>query len=181
MRELSSPLPIPLETGFQLLFRDPCQAAAVRVTNPNHGTQGPVASDKAVTHQLCRKEFSQRWEVQVDRHTGRPREKETRPRGCLIHFCGALLPGSSRPIILLCLVLSPCLVYLRGLPCVHTHLSPGGLQRRGLGVGCHHLLQGAALSLLDHQGDFLRMCSQEGLLDVKNEDYVDFHLLTGQG
>ena len=30
--------------------------------------------------------------------------------------------GFPLPIILICLVLSPCLVYLRILPCVHVHL-----------------------------------------------------------
>ena len=77
LRELSSPLPIPLETGFQLLFRDRCQAAAVRVTNPNHGTQGPVASDKAVTHQLCRNEFSEVGSPGRQTHRSAKRERDT--------------------------------------------------------------------------------------------------------
>ena len=49
-------------------------------------------------------------------------ETESHPRGSLNHFHGAFLPSFLWPIILLCLVLSLCLVYLRVLPCVRVHL-----------------------------------------------------------
>ena len=49
-------------------------------------------------------------------------ERESHPRGSLNHFYGASLLGFLWPIILLCLVLSLYLVYLRVLPCVHEHL-----------------------------------------------------------
>ena len=58
----------------------------------------------------------------MGRHMGGLREREPRPPGSLNHFDGAFFPGFLWPIILLCLVLSPYLVYLRVLPCVHVHL-----------------------------------------------------------
>ena len=39
----------------------------------------------------------------------------------------------------------------------------------------------ASFSLFDLQGAFLRMCSQKGLLDFKNEECVVFYLLSGAG
>ena len=54
--------------------------------------------------------------------TGVDPEREPRPQGSLKHLHGAFLPGFLWPIILLCLVLSPYLVYLRVLPCVRMHL-----------------------------------------------------------
>ena len=49
-------------------------------------------------------------------------ERESRPRGSLNHIYEAFLLGFLLPIILICLVLSPYLVYLRVLPCVCMHL-----------------------------------------------------------
>ena len=49
-------------------------------------------------------------------------EKESHPRGSLNHLYGAFLLGFLWPIILLCLVLSSYLVYLRVLPCMRVHL-----------------------------------------------------------
>ena len=49
-------------------------------------------------------------------------ERESRPRGGVNHLHGAFLPGFLWPIILLCLVLSPYLVYLRILPRVRVRL-----------------------------------------------------------
>ena len=57
----------------------------------------------------------------MDRRVGGLRERE-RPGGSLNHFYGAFLPGFLWLIILICLVLNPCLVYLRVLPCVRAHL-----------------------------------------------------------
>ena len=54
--------------------------------------------------------------------THRWAQRESLPCGSLNHFHGAFLPGFLWPIILLCLVLSPYLVYLRILPCVCAHL-----------------------------------------------------------
>ena len=48
---------------------------------------------------------------------------ELQPHGSLNYFYGAFLPGFLWPIILLCLILNPYLVYFRVLPCVHMHLS----------------------------------------------------------
>ena len=50
---------------------------------------------------------------------------ESHPPGCLIHFCGAFLLGFLWPVILICLVLSPYLVYLRILPWVPGCASQG--------------------------------------------------------
>ena len=50
-------------------------------------------------------------------------ERESHPRGSLNHFYGTFFLGFLWPIILLCLVLSLYLVYLRVLLCVHMHLS----------------------------------------------------------
>ena len=58
----------------------------------------------------------------MNRHTWAGSERESCPRGSLNHFCGAFLLGFLWPIILLCLVLSLYLVYLRVLPSVHAHL-----------------------------------------------------------
>ena len=49
-------------------------------------------------------------------------ERESRPRGSLNHFYWSFLLCFFWPVILLCLVLSPYLVYLRVLPCVCVHL-----------------------------------------------------------
>ena len=54
--------------------------------------------------------------MRVDRHSGGLRESS--PCGSLNHFYGAFLSGFLWSVILLCLVLSPHLVYLRVLPCV---------------------------------------------------------------
>ena len=45
-------------------------------------------------------------------------ERELCPCGSLNHLRGTFLPGLLWPIILLCLVLSLFLIYLRVLPCV---------------------------------------------------------------
>ena len=47
---------------------------------------------------------------------------ESRPCGSLDYFSGTFLPGFLWPIMLICLLHSPYLVYLRILPCVSTHL-----------------------------------------------------------
>ena len=45
----------------------------------------------------------------------------------------------------------------------------------------HHLSWGDTPSLFYLQGAFLHMCNPGGPLDFKNEDYVVFYLLFGQG
>ena len=106
-----------------------------------------VVSDKALAFCLCRKESPWRQEVvkQVKCLLGGKRmpyvwtdtwagsEAESRPGGSLNHFYRAFLPGFPS-IILICLVQSSNLVYLRILPCLHTSLSPDGFQCRGLWV-----------------------------------------------
>ena len=47
---------------------------------------------------------------------------ELRPRGSLNYFGGVFLPGFLWPIVLICLVHSPYLVYLRVLLCVLMNL-----------------------------------------------------------
>ena len=59
--------------------------------------------------------------MSVDRHTWTQRVAECMPQGGLNHFYAACLPGFLWPIILLCLVLNPYLVYDRVLPCVRAH------------------------------------------------------------
>ena len=49
-------------------------------------------------------------------------ERQLHPHSGLYHFHGAFLLGFLWPVIFLCLVLSPYLVYLRILPCVHVYL-----------------------------------------------------------
>ena len=56
----------------------------------------------------------------IDTRTGS--ERESCPRASLTHLYGAFLPCFLWPIVLLCLVLSPYLVYLGVLPRVRTHL-----------------------------------------------------------
>ena len=60
----------------------------------------------------------------MNRHTQAGSERERRPRGSLNHLfkLPAFLPGFLWPVILLCLVPSLYLVYLRVLPCVRVHL-----------------------------------------------------------
>ena len=64
----------------------------------------------------------------MDRHMGerRGRVPVLGPCGSLNYFCGLFLPGFLWPIILICLVHSSYLVYLRILPCVHASLSQDG-------------------------------------------------------
>ena len=52
----------------------------------------------------------------------RERVPESHPGGSLNYFYGAFLLGFLWPIILVCLVHSPYLVYLRIITCVCTHL-----------------------------------------------------------
>ena len=92
---------------------------------------------RALVLQLCRKEFSWRWKVvkqvfigrkkstvHIDRHMGilRDRVTESHPRGNLNSFYGTFLLGFLWPIILICLVRSSYLVYLRIFPCVCMHV-----------------------------------------------------------
>ena len=121
-----------LEAGFRFEARDWSQAAAVRAPNPSHQTtrdQWPVTRPwplscveinfhKETESSEASKVFIRRKKstVHVDGHTGRLRERESRPRGSLNHFYGPFLPGFLWPIALFCLVLSPELVYLRVLP-----------------------------------------------------------------
>ena len=58
----------------------------------------------------------------VDMGRFRGRFPELHHGGSLNHFYGAFLPGFLWPIILICLVHSSYLVYLRILPFVHMHL-----------------------------------------------------------
>ena len=99
-----------------------------------------MASDKALAHQLCISEFPQETESNETREvllggkqvqymwtdtwadSGRERAAESCPRGSLSYFYGLFLLGLLWPIILICLVHSPYLVYLRILPGVCVHL-----------------------------------------------------------
>ena len=76
-------------------------------------------------------------------------ERELCPRGSFNHFYGAFLPGFLWPIILLCLVVSLYLVYLRVLPCVRVHL----LAKMDSSEGAHgrltSLTMGASASLFE--------------------------------
>ena len=106
--------------------------------------------------------------VLVDRHMGRLRE--SRALSSLNHLYGVFLLGFLWPVILLCLVLSPLFGLSQGpLMCTRASLSQDGFQRRGLWLGWHH-------SLFDLQGAFLRMCSQEGVLDLENAKWVVSYL-----
>ena len=92
----------------------------------------PVASDKVLACQLCRNEFHRemmssetnvfRKRMLVDRHRDGLRESCPSGINSLKHFSGAFLSGFLWPIILICLVQSPDLVYLRILECMPTHL-----------------------------------------------------------
>ena len=57
-------------------------------------------------------------------HVGRLRKEivESRPHDSLNYFCGVFLLGFLWPLVLICLVHRPCLVYLRVLPCVCMYL-----------------------------------------------------------
>ena len=72
--------------------------------------------------------------VRVDKHTG-----GLRPRGSLNPFYGAFLSGFRWPIIWLCLVLRPRLVYLRVLLCVCISWPSWILVKRPVGA-LHHWL-----------------------------------------
>ena len=71
--------------------------------------------------------------VCVDRHTGRFKQtvSESHPCSSLNYFYGIFLPGFVWPGILICLVHSPHLVYLRILPCVRASLSQDGSYCKG--------------------------------------------------
>ena len=113
----------------------------VRAANPSHSTSGqwqgpgPSALQKTIPMKMKSSETSKvfirkkRNTILVDRHTGRLREKdreretESHPQGNLNYFYGSILVFLL-PIILICLVQSPYLVYyLRILPFVYMHLS----------------------------------------------------------
>ena len=91
--------------------------------------------------------------VRVDRHTG-----GLWGSVACSWWIEPLLRGISSsslwPVILLCLVLSPYLVYLRVLPPVRASLSQDGFWCRGLWVGWRHLLWGGAPSLLTSEEPF---------------------------
>ena len=60
--------------------------------------------------------------VSVDKHTGGRRVAKCMSQGSVNQFYGALLLDFLWPIVLICLVQRPYLVYLRILPYVHTQL-----------------------------------------------------------
>ena len=55
---------------------------------------------------------------------------------------------------------------------VHLLAKMDSSPERGLWEGWHHLLWGGSSSLFGPRGTFLHKCSQEVLLDLKNEKYV---------
>ena len=73
-----------------------------------------IESESSETSVIRKKKSTYVW---IDTRAGS--ERESRPHSSLNHFYGAFLPGFLWPIILLCLVLSPYMVYLRVLPCAH--------------------------------------------------------------
>ena len=95
----------------------------------------PVVSDKGSGPLLLPKRISRKMEssetskvfikreksiVRVERHTGRFRKRVAESHGSLNYFYEEFLLGFLWPIILVCLVLSPYLIYLRILPvCAH--------------------------------------------------------------
>ena len=94
-----------------------------------------MTSGKTLACQLCRNEFPQRQKVvkqvkcllggkrvHVNRLTWEGSERDLCPLSSLNHFYGAFLPVFLWPIIFLCLVLSPYLVYLRVLPFVRAYV-----------------------------------------------------------
>ena len=150
-----------------------------------------MVSDQILALRVCIKELSQRQNVvkqvlggkksavHVDRHTGRVREQHTsltlresesesksHPHGNFNQLFRKFL----WPIILICLVLSLYLEYLRVIPCVHVHLSTKVYSREEVQgyLIITPLLTSTVLS------------SWEGLLDFKNEEYVVSYLLSGQ-
>ena len=91
-------------------------------------------------------------------------ERELQHCGSLNHLHGTFLPGFLWPINLLCLNLSPCMVYLRIFPCIHVCIS----YPRWISVkrpGWHY-------SPFKLQGGFLCIYTWQGLLDLGNEKYV---------
>ena len=100
----------------------------------------------------------------VDRHTGILREVESCFHGSLNHLYRAFLPGFLWPIILICLVQSPYLVYLRMLPCVCTHL----LAKMNSTEEAYGKLASLSITLPFYlQGVFLCMCSWGGFLTLR--------------
>ena len=96
-------------------------------------------------------------------HRQTQKERELSPCGSFSHFYGAFLPDFLWPIIMISLVQSLYLVYLRVLPCAYASLSQDGFYQRGLwvfNITEHH-------SLLDLQGAFLLMYSQGRLLTLR--------------
>ena len=73
------------------------------------------------------------WTV-TQEDSGGERVTESHPRGSLNYFNGIFLPVFIWPIILICLVHSPYLVYLRLLPHMHTHVSQNGSYQKGIWV-----------------------------------------------
>ena len=61
------------------------------------------------------------------------RVTEAQPRGSLNYFYGPFLLDFLWPIMLVCLVPSPCLIYLRILPCVHESLRQHGFSVEAYG------------------------------------------------
>ena len=82
--------------------------------------------------------FTQRENVQymwldTQADSGRDRVAESHPHGSLNCFYWASLLGFLQPIILICLVHSPYLIYLRVLPCCGRILPHTSLPQRHLG------------------------------------------------
>lgn len=99
-------------------------------------------------------------------------ERESCPHGSLNHLCEAFLLGFLGPIILLCLILNPCLIYLTVLPCVWVHL----LVKMESSKEVYGYLTSLARKWhplsFDLQVAFLHMCSWEALLNFKNVEYI---------
>ena len=114
-------------------------------------------------------------------NTGRLRVTESRPHGSLNYFYWAFLPGVLWPIILISWIwVRIWFISESSHVCILLSLPRKILAERLIG-SWHHLLWGDVSSLFELQRAFLHMCSQGGLFNFENEEYVIFYLLSGQG
>ena len=125
------------------------------------------------------KEFIKRKKrtVRVDRHMARLRGRapESCPRGSLNHLFRTFLLGVLWPIVLICLVQSLCLVYLRMLPGMCTHL----LAKMNSTEQAYGKLASLSITLpFCLQGIFLCLCSWGGFLTLRMRNMwsLFFHL-----
>ena len=109
--------------------------------------------------------------------THRRNKREQHPQGSLNHLHGTFLPSFVCPIILICLVQSPFLVYLKILSCVQMHL----LAKMDSTKEAYGQLSSVNITSLLTSKELFAHVQSGRSPDLQNRTYVVSCLLSWQG